>query len=333
MKALLIAGGFGTRLRPLTYTRPKHLLPIANRAHIHHVFDLLQRHGIDEAVLLTSYLAEAFEGAVAEAAARGVRVEVTHEAEPLGTAGAMKNAEALVGEETFFAFNGDILSDLDLTAMMEFHRSRDAEGTIVLTPVEDPSAFGVVPTDPDGRVQRFIEKPPRDEAPTNLINAGVYILEPSVLSRIPEGVEWSAERALFPGLVEDGARLFATATDAYWMDVGTPEKYLTANLDALSGRFETEAVRQPGPHAVVIAADAEVATGARVSSACLASKVVVEEGATIERSVLLPGAVVSSGAEVRDSILGADVTVSAGARVAGATIGDGALVDDTEGDQ
>ena len=327
MKALLIAGGFGTRLRPLTYTRPKHLLPIANRAHIHHVFDLLQRHGIDEAVLLTSYLAEAFEGAVQEAAGRGMSVEVTHEEEPLGTAGAMKNAEALVGDETFFAFNGDILSDLDLTAMLEFHRSRDAEGTIVLTPVDDPSAFGVVPTDEDGRVQGFIEKPPPGEAPTNLINAGVYILEPSVLQRIPEGVEWSAERALFPGLVEEGARLYATSTDAYWMDVGTPQKYLAANLDALAGRFRTEAISDTGPHANSVAEGAEVAPGARVSSACLASNVVVEEGATIERSVLLPGAVVSSGAQVLDSILGADVKVSAGARLSGATIGDGTTVD------
>ena len=327
MKALLIAGGFGTRLRPLTYTRPKHLLPIANRAHIHHVFDLLQRHGIDEAVLLTSYLAEAFEEAVRDAAARGMRVEVTHEEEPLGTAGAMKNAEALVGDETFFAFNGDILSDLDLTAMLGFHRSRDAEGTIVLTPVEDPSAFGVVPTDEDGRVQGFIEKPPPGEAPTNLINAGVYILEPSVLERIPEGVEWSAERALFPGLVEEGARLYATATDAYWMDVGTPEKYLAANLDALAGRFRTEAVPDPGPHANSVAEGAEVAPGARVSSACLASNVVVEEGATIERSVLLPGVVVSEGAEISDSILGADAKVSAGAHLSGATIGDGTTVD------
>jgi mannose-1-phosphate guanylyltransferase len=327
VKALLIAGGFGTRLRPLTYTRPKHLLPIANRAHIHHVFDLLQRHGIDEAVLLTSYLAEAFEEAVREAAARGMSVEVTHEKEPLGTAGAIKNAEALVGDETFFAFNGDILSDLDLTAMLEFHRSREAEGTIVLTPVEDPSAFGVVPTDADGRVRGFIEKPPPGEAPTDLINAGVYILEPSVLGRIPEGVEWSAERALFPGLVEEGARLYATATDAYWMDVGTPEKYLTANLDALAGRFRTEVVPDPGPHANSLAEGAEVAPGARVSSACLASNVVVEEGATIERSVLLPGVVVSSGAEIRDSILGADVKVSAGARLSGATIGDGTTVD------
>ena len=117
----------------------------------------------------------------------------------------------------------------------------------MLTPVDDPSAFGVVPTDEDGRVKGFIEKPPPDEAPTNLINAGVYMLEPSVLQRIPAGVEWSAERALFPGLVEEGARLFATSTDAYWMDVGTPEKYLHANLDALAGRFRTEAVRIPAP--------------------------------------------------------------------------------------
>lgn len=327
MKALLIAGGFGTRLRPLTYTRPKHLLPIANRTHIHHVFDLLQRHGIDDAVLLTSYLAEAFEGTVKEAAERGMRVEVTHEAEPLGTAGAMKNAEALVGDETFFAFNGDILSTVDLGAALEFHRSNEAEGTIVLTPVEDPSAFGVVPTDRDGRVQGFIEKPPRGEAPTDLINAGIYILEPSVLARIPEGVEWSAERALFPGLVEDGARLFATATNAYWMDVGTPEKYLAANLDALSGRFETDAVPEPGPHTVVVGEGAEVSPGARVSSASLASNVVVEHDATVERSVLLPGVVVSSGAEIRDSILGEGVKVSAGARLSGETIGDGATVD------
>jgi mannose-1-phosphate guanylyltransferase len=302
-------------------------LPIANRAHIHHVFDLLQRHGIHEAVLLTSYLAEAFEGAVREAAERGMRVEVTHEAEPLGTAGAMKNAEALVGDETFFAFNGDILSDLDLTVVLDFHRSRRAEGTIVLTPVADPSAFGVVPTDGEGRVQGFIEKPPPGEAPTNLINAGVYVLEPSVLGRIPAGTEWSAERALFPGLVEEGARLFATSTDAYWMDVGTPEKYLGANLDALSGRFKTDAVRDPGPQAVVVDPGARISSGARVSSACLASGVVIEDGATVERSVLLPGAVVSSGAVVRDSILGAEVKVPAGARLSGATIGDGTTVD------
>ena len=327
MKALLIAGGFGTRLRPLTFTRPKHLLPIANRAHIHHVFDLLQRHGIDDAVLLTSYLAEAFEEVVREAAERGMRVEVTHEAEPLGTAGAMKNAAALVGDETFFAFNGDVLSEVDLSAALDFHRSRDAEGTLVLTAVDDPSAFGVVPTDADGRVQGFIEKPPPGEAPTNLINAGVYILEPSVLDRIPAGVEWSAERALFPGLVEDGARLFATSTDSYWMDVGTPEKYLGANLDALMGRFKTDVVTDPGPNAVALAPGARVSPNARVSSACLASHVVVEQDATIERSVLLPGAMVSRGAEVRDSILGADVKVSAGVTLTGATIGDGTTVD------
>ncbi|MGH2753084.1 MAG: sugar phosphate nucleotidyltransferase [Actinomycetota bacterium] len=323
MKALLIAGGFGTRLRPLTYTRPKHLLPIANREHIHHVFDLLQRHGINDAVLLTSYLAEAFDEAVAVASARGMRVEVTHEPEPLGTAGAMKNAEHLVTGDTFFAFNGDILSDMDLTAMLDFHRSREAEGTIVLTPVEDPSAFGVVPTEEDGRVLGFIEKPPPGEAPTNLINAGVYILEPSVLTRIPAGAEWSAERALFPGLVEEGARLFAVPTDGYWMDVGTPEKYLATNLDALSGRFKTDAVPDPAPAAVVAGEGAEISAGARVSSACLGPRVVVEAGAVVERSVVLPGTVIASDAHVKDSILGAGVSVAAGAHLDGVTVADG----------
>src|SRR5688572_2166811 len=159
MKALLIAGGFGTRMRPLTFTRPKHLLPIANRPHIDHVFDKLQRHGIDEAVLLTSYLAEAFADTVAAARDRGFRVEVAHEETPLGTAGALKNAAHLLGEGPFLALNGDVLTDADLSALVEFHRAKGAEGTILLTPVEDPSQFGVVPTDADGRVQAFIEKP------------------------------------------------------------------------------------------------------------------------------------------------------------------------------
>ena len=187
MKALLLAGGFGTRLRPLTFTRPKHLLPIANKPHVEHVFDLLIRHGIDEMVLLTSYLADAFSEVIASARDRGLHVEVTHEPEPLDTAGAIKNAETLIGGQTFFVFNGDVLTDVDLTRVLDFHRSREARATIVLTPVPDPSAYGVVPTDERGRVLGFIEKPPPGEAPTNLINAGIYVFEPSVLERIPAG--------------------------------------------------------------------------------------------------------------------------------------------------
>ncbi|HEU4481320.1 MAG TPA: nucleotidyltransferase family protein, partial [Actinomycetota bacterium] len=160
MKALLIAGGFGTRLRPLTYTRPKHLLPIAGRPHLHHVLDLLQRHGVEEIVLLTSYMAETFTTVVEHAEGRGMKVHVAHEETPLGTAGALKNAAGFIDGDRFFAFNGDILTSMDLGAIASFHTDRAAEATIVLTPVEDPSAYGVVPTEEDGRVLGFIEKPP-----------------------------------------------------------------------------------------------------------------------------------------------------------------------------
>ncbi|HEV2754723.1 MAG TPA: NDP-sugar synthase [Actinomycetota bacterium] len=320
MKALLLAGGFGTRLRPLTYTRPKHLLPVANREHIVHVFDLLQRHGIDDVVLLTSYLAETFDYLVASGRERGLNLEVSQEVEPLGTAGALKNAEAFTGGETFLAFNGDVLMDVDLGAVVDFHRRREAEATIVLTPVEDPSIYGVVPTDADGRVQDFIEKPPPGEAPTNLINAGVYVIEPSVLDRIPPGQVWSIERATFPSLVEEGARLFATAATGYWMDIGTPQKYLQANLDALAGRFPTAGLALEGD---AVASDgARAAEGARVSSSCLGSGVTIGAGARVTESVLLPGVAVGDGAVVHRSVLGEGVTVPAGASLDGAAVGD-----------
>lgn len=314
----------------MTLTRPKHLLPVANRPHLHHVFDLLQRHGIDEVVLLTSYLADTFTVSVDEARSRGLKIEVTHEVEPLGTAGALKNAEVLLDDETFFAFNGDVLTDMDLSAMLAFHREREAEGTIVLTPVEDPSAYGVVPTDHHGRVEGFIEKPPRAEAPTNLINAGVYLLEPSVLERVPAGREWSVERALFPEMVAGGARLFATPTDAYWMDIGTPAKYLQANLDALEGRFSTDAVAAPGPNATVVAEDVSV-DGARLSSSCVGSGCKLAGDVTIERSVLLPGVVIEPGAALQDCVLGAGTRVAAGAHLIGVTSGDGESLEGRSG--
>jgi mannose-1-phosphate guanylyltransferase len=322
MKALILAGGLGTRLRPLTYTRPKHLLPIANRPHIEHVLDLLIAQDVNEVVLLTSYLAEAFAETAESARARGMHVEVAREEEPLGTAGALKNAESFVEDDTFLAFNGDVLTDVDLGAVVGFHRDRGAVTTILLTPVEDPSAFGVVPTEDDGRVTGFIEKPPPGEAPTNLINAGVYVFEPSVLERIPAGEVWSAERALFPELVADGAPVYALGTDAYWMDIGTPEKYLQANLDALAGRYRTSAVVQPGAGASVVHPSASVAEGARLSSACIGAKAVVEPGAVVERSVLLPGAIVGPDARVVGSTIGQGARIAPGASVLGRAIAD-----------
>jgi mannose-1-phosphate guanylyltransferase len=321
LKALILAGGLGTRLRPLTFTRPKHLLPIVNRPHLAHVFDLLLRAGVTEVVLLTSYLAESFAEPIADARSMGIDVMVAREEEPLGTAGALKNGESFVQDGTFFVFNGDILTDVDLSWLAKWHRDRDAHATIMLTPVDDPSSFGVVPTEEDGRVLGFIEKPPAGEAPTNLINAGVYVLEPSVLDRIPAGEVYSAERQMFPGLVADEARLFAVATDGYWMDIGTPKKYLQANMDALAGVFSAGIRDRSGDS--VVAEDAGVAPGAVVASSCLGPKTLIEEGAVVEGSVLLPNAVVGKDARVVSSILGEGARVRPGGMVGGRTIGDG----------
>jgi mannose-1-phosphate guanylyltransferase len=321
MKALLIAGGLGTRLRPLTYTRPKHLLPIANRAHIEHVIDLLVAHDVREVVLLTSYLAESFAAVIERAESRGVNVEVAHETEPLGTAGAIKNAADLIGDGTFFAFNGDVLSSVDLTSVLEMHKASGGRGTIVLTPVEDPSAYGVVPTDQDGRVQRFVEKPPPGTEETNLINAGIYVLEPEILEAIPAGQVVSIEREVFPELAVAGS-LFGVATDAYWMDIGTPEKYLQANLDALHGTYATEAVAAPGERAVVIAETAQVDPTARLSSACIGAACIIEEDAVIEDSVLLDGVTVRRGAHVHRSTLGAGACVESDTSIDGRAVGD-----------
>lgn len=313
MKALILAGGFGTRLRPLTYTRPKHLLPIANRPHIDLVLDLLQAHGVDEVVLTTSYLADAFRETIESARSRGLAVEVTHEEEALGTAGALKHAESVLGDETFLALNGDVLTDADLTQLVEFHRSRDATATLFLTRVEDPSAFGVVPTDEEGRVLGFVEKPPPGEAPTDLINAGVYVLEPSVLSRIPQGGEWSSERQLFPELAAEGS-MFALHLESYWIDIGTPEKYLRANMDAL------------GRGADGVAPDAEIAEDADVLGTVVGHSCLIEGGSRVERSVLLPEVHVEAGARVRGCVLGEGVRVAGGTTLEGATIADEEVV-------
>ena len=320
MRALILAGGLGTRLRPLTYTRPKHLLPIVNKPHLEHVFDLLLEHDVSDVVLLTSYLAESFKEVMSRARGRGLSVETTFEKEPLGTAGAIKNAQDFVGDATFLVFNGDILSDMDLSALVDFHRKSEATATIALQPVEDPSIYGVVPTDDGGKVEGFIEKPPPGAAPTNLINAGVYVFEPDVLTRVPAGEVWSAERQLFPDLVADGV-LYARHQPGYWMDIGTPEKYLQANIDALRGDY-----RGPGHDelsaGLAVAPGAIIANDAQVELSCIGEGATVGEGCEVSQSVLLPGAVIEPGARVKESILGAGARVEAGAVLESETLGD-----------
>jgi mannose-1-phosphate guanylyltransferase len=332
LRAIVLVGGFGTRLQPLTFDVPKQMLPIGRRPMIEAVVGHLAAHGVDEVVLSLGYKPDRFIEAYPDGECAGARLRYAVEPDPRDTAGAVRYAADSVGlRERVVVVNGDVLTDLDVTALVRFHEDAGAAATIALTPVEDPSAFGVVPTGADGRVLAFIEKPPRDEAPTNLINAGFYVLEPEVLDAIaPEG-RVSIERQVFPSLAAEG-RVYAMASDAYWLDTGTPEKYLQAHLDLLDGRRGAGAVPDPvdptadvGPAAVVersfLGGGCRVAPGAEVVESVLLDGVTVGEGAVVRRSVLGAGARVGEGAVVADlTVVGSAGVVPPGAKLAGARV-------------
>ena len=329
MRAVVLVGGEGTRLRPLTVSMPKPMLPVAEVLMIERVVAHLGLHGIDEVVLSMGYRPDAFLNAFPEGTCSGIRLTYAVEPERLGTAGGVAFAAREAGvEETFVVVNGDVLSDLDLSELISFHRRREGEATIALTPVEDPSAFGVVPTDEDGRVSAFIEKPRREEAPTNFVNAGFYVLEPGVLDRIPAGTPMSIEHEVFPPLVADRA-LFALGSCAYWTDTGTPSLYLEANLDYARGlRGDPPApgarTRAPG----VWTLGAGVIDGEVMASSLVGDAAYVASGATVEESIVGGGARVEHGAVVRRSVLLPGAVVHAGARVECSIIGEGAVVGD-----
>jgi len=308
MKAVLLVGGEGTRLRPLTYFAPKQMLPIVGVTMLERVMTALAAHGVTEAVLSLGYLPQAFTQAFPHGEVAGVSVTYAVEPSPLDTAGAIGFAARHAGiEDTFLVVNGDVLTDLNVTALVDFHRSRGAEATIALHPVEDPSRFGVVPTHPDGRVIAFIEKPPREEAPTNLINAGTYVCEPDILDRIPEGQKISVERVIFPQLVADN-KLYALADDTYWLDTGTPAAYLQANRDVLEGR-RRQGAPSPLSGSSWIATDAQVDATAVISGSAIDRGSVVAAGAQVINSVIFPGVTIGPGARIVDSIIGPDVVV------------------------
>lgn len=318
MRAVVLVGGFGTRLRPLTLTRPKQMLPIVDRPMIEHVLGHLAGHGVDDVVLSMGYRADAFTDVYPTGTCAGVQVHYAVEPEPLDTAGAIRFAarDARI-DGRFVVVNADVLTDLDVSALVAFHQDRTAEGTIALHRVEDPSSFGVVPTDAKGRVEAFIEKPPRDEAPTDLINAGIYVLEPSVLDRVATGRKVSIEREVFPAMVADGT-LYAMAGDAYWIDTGTPALYLRAQLDLLDG-LRGEPV--DGVHH-----DAELHPGADVSRSVVGLDAVVADGAVVHESVVLGAARVGPGARLERTIVGFGATVGEAAELDDCVIGDGETV-------
>src|SRR4051794_13453585 len=236
MQAVILVGGEGTRLRPLTVTVPKPVLPLVDRPFLVYMLEWLRRHGVDDVIMSCGFLATSVRNVLGDGSHLGLRLRFVEEPEPRGTAGALKYAEDLL-DERFLMLNGDVLTDIDLTAQIAQHERTGAVGTLALVPVEDPTAYGLVRTNEDCSVDAFVEKPTADSIDTNLISAGAYVLERSVLDLIPPDRNVSIEREVWPRLV--GAGLYTYAADAYWLDIGTPERYLQATFDILEGNVQT----------------------------------------------------------------------------------------------
>jgi NDP-sugar pyrophosphorylase family protein len=328
VKAVVLVGGEGTRLRPLTYATPKPLLPIANQPFLERQLSWLAAAGIDEVVLSLGYLPDAFEAHFPDGCFANLRLRYAVEDHPLGTAGAIRFAAQGI-DERIVVCNGDVLTTLDLASLVAFHDARGAEATIHLTEVADPSAFGVVPTRDDGEVVAFVEKPPRELAPTHWINAGTYVLEPTVLARIPERLTVSIERETFPRMLEEPRRLYAMTSDAYWIDIGTPEKYLQAHTDVLGGALGPAPVpdgREQAP-GIWYQGTATVDPDARVEApAIVGHGVVIGAGARVVGSVLGPDSIVGPGARVMRSVVHAGGRLAADAETLDSVVGPGAFL-------
>jgi mannose-1-phosphate guanylyltransferase len=319
MDAIILVGGFGTRLRPLTLTVPKPLLPVGNVSILQHIIGSLERAGVTRAVLALGFKPEPFVAAFPNSRCGGVELVYAVEPEPLDTAGAIAFAARYAGvTDTFVVANGDVLTSLDIARVIAFHKETGAEGTLHLTPVDDPSQFGVVETQSDGKVSRFVEKPQPGETTSHNVNAGTYVLEESVLNRIEPNVKISIERVIFPAMVAENT-LFAMSTTDSWVDTGRPETYLAANMSALATL----------PGRVLVHEHAHVATTAHIVNSVVGEHCVVGAGATITGSVLISGATVAAGASVEHSIVMG--TVGANASVVNSVIGvDGDVAPDAE---
>ncbi len=320
MKGVILAGGKGTRLRPLTLNTPKPVVPVANAPFLLYQIDLMRSAGIDEVILSLSYQPRKIEDLLRDGSEYGVHLRYVVESIPLGTGGAFKNAEEHISDTTV-VFNGDVLTDLDLSAVIALHRKRGAVATLVLTPVENPSAYGLVETDPEGWVQRFSEKPGLDQITCNTINAGVYILEPSVLRYMPKNEPYSFERGLFPALLEHKEPVLSYVLNGYWIDIGTPEKYMQVHHDILARRFASPRIPPSSFDRDFLPVDASVD-----AKSILAPGVTIRTGVRIENSVIGRNCKIDEGAQVVDSIVWSGAKIDADARIIGGIIGKGCCI-------
>jgi mannose-1-phosphate guanylyltransferase len=332
--AIILAGGQGTRLRPLTLVTPKPIVPLLNVPFLAYQLALLRRHGITDVVLSCSYLVDEVRRTMGDGRAFGVSLRYAVETEPLGTAGGVRNAVDMV-ERLVIVLNGDILADVDLTAMLRFHAERGSRATIYLTRVADPTLYGLVELGPDQAIRAFIEKPEPGRVTTDTINAGAYVLDRSVVAAIPTGRAVSIERETFPGLLRDAVPFYGWVHAGYWLDIGSPAKYRQGQLDLLAGRVATD-VKPPGSvdGRGALASDVHVASGATVAPPCvigagsrlergcrvgpnavLGAGCVIGAGATVEGAILWDGVEVGAEAVLRDCIVGSRVGVGARARL------------------
>lgn len=334
MKAILLAGGKGTRLRPFTVHTPKPIVPILNRPFLHYQIDRLRQvPEIDEVILSLNYQPRRIEEIFGDGEGLGLRVRYVVEPMPLGTGGAIRYAgDSLT--DSVVVFNGDVLTEVDLGAVLRLHRERKAKATIVLTPVENPRTYGLVETDADGNVSRFLEKPGEDEITCNTINAGIYVLEPDTFDRIPKDTAWSIERSFFPSLIERGETFVAYVYDGYWIDIGTPAKYLQVHRDIMDGRYQAPPFAGSAASMAWVSPDAKVEAGVELHGPCFVDEGVVlkagarilpysvigrqthvDEGAVIDGSIIWPNGWIGRDAVVRASILGRNCHVGRNATI------------------
>jgi mannose-1-phosphate guanylyltransferase len=342
MKALILVGGEGTRLRPLTCNTPKAMVPVLNLPFLEHVIRHLLKHKIYDIVLAQGYLAQPIESYLGDGSRLGVRLSYIVEDTPLGTAGAIRYAQSHL-DDTFLAMNGDIFTDLDITAMVGLHQERKAKVTIALTPVADPTAYGLIETDDRGRVLRFLEKPGWDEVTTNMINAGTYIIEPGILAQIPPERKVSIERETFPLLLSQGEPVYAFPSSSYWLDMGTPEKYHQLHRDLLGGKSShyTPATgkdvligehcavhptaRIDGP--VVIGDNCTVGANARLTGpAVIGPGCTVLEGTVIQDSLVWEDVKLGPRATVKTSLVAGHCCLNADSTIQDAVLGDNVTV-------
>tara|TARA_B100002003_G_scaffold250293_1_gene289170 strand:- start:560 stop:1645 length:1086 start_codon:yes stop_codon:yes gene_type:complete len=319
MKAVILVGGQGTRLRPLTINTPKAMVPVLNTPFLEHVIRYLRHHNVKEITLALSHLAQPISGYFGDGSQFGVRLNYVLEETSLGTAGAVKNAESYL-DETFLVLNGDIITDLDITAMLDSHHQRKTKITIALTPVDDPTSYGLIETDAKDRVTRFLEKPSWSQVTTNMINAGTYIMEPDVIAYIPYQTKFSFEHELFPLFLQNDEPIYAYPSTAYWIDIGTPEKYLRLNKDLLNGKSNQYSL-PPNKKVIIgetchIHPTAQIAGPAVIGSSCTVGLNVKLKGPI----VIGPGCVILDDSVITESIIWQAVNIGRKAEVKGSII-------------